>query len=98
MSHRVNHWHEALVEHLTEREWSDEDKAHFLHMVGHSALMSEQGVLSVLEFQQATDERIQAEKDFDEVFVPGAQQGYGVDPFVPRIPQDFFEQRFEGIE
>lgn len=85
MSHRVNHWHEALVEHLDQREWSEGDKVHFLHMIGHSALMSEQGVLSVLEFQQATDERIQAEKDFDEVFVP-------------RVPQDFFEQRFNGIE
>lgn len=69
MSHRVNHWHEALIGHVTERDWSDEDIAHLSHMIGHSALMSEQGVLTVLEFQQATDERIQAERDFDEVFV-----------------------------
>ena len=27
--------------------------------------MSAQGVLTVLEFQQATDERIEAEKEFD---------------------------------
>lgn len=65
MSHRVNHYHEQLIEHLDERKWSDEDKQHFLHLIGHSALMSEQGALSILEFQQATDERVQAEKEFD---------------------------------
>lgn len=97
MSHRVNHWHEALIDHVTEREWTDEDIAHLSHMIGHSALMSEQGVLAVLEFQQAIDERIEAEKQFDEVFVPGAQQGYGVDE-VSRIPEDFLQQRFEGVE
>lgn len=70
MSHRNNIWHERLQEHLNHREWSQEDKDHFAHMVGHSALMSEQGVLAVLEFQQATDERIQAEKDFDTTFHP----------------------------
>jgi hypothetical protein len=85
MSHRVDFHRERLVEHLTEREWSEEDIAHFTHMVGHSALLSSEAALSVLEFQQATDERIQAEKDFDEAFVP-------------RVPQDFFEQRFNGIE
>lgn len=83
MSHRVNHYHEQLVEHLTQREWSDEDKQNFLHMVGRSALMSAQGVLSVLEYQQATDERIKAEKQFDEAFVPG-------------IPQDFFETGYDS--
>ncbi len=98
MSHRNDFHCERLVEHLQEREWSQSDIDHFTHMIGHSALLSSESAMFVLEFQQATDERIQAEKDFDEVFVPGAQQGYGVDPFVPRIPQDFFEQRFEGIE
>lgn len=85
MSHRNNFWHEQLNEHLERREWSEEDKAHFLHMVGHSALLSSESALSVLEFQQATDERIEAEKDFDEAFVP-------------KVPQDFFEQRFNGVE
>ncbi len=65
MSYRVNHHEEALIEHINEREWTQEDKEHFLHMIGRSALMSAQGVLTVLEFQQATDERIEAEKEFD---------------------------------
>ena len=65
MSHRNDFYHEQLVDHITERDWSEEDKTHFLHMIGHSALMSEQGALSILEFQQATDERVQAEKEFD---------------------------------
>lgn len=85
MSHRRNEYLERLTDHMDEREWSSEDKEHFLHLVGHSALLSCQSALTVLEFQQATDERIQAEKDFDEAFVP-------------KVPQDFFEQRFEGIE
>jgi hypothetical protein len=85
MSHRVDFHRERLVEHLTEREWSEEDIAHFTHMVGHSALLSSEAALHVLEFQQATDERIEAEKDFDEAFVP-------------KVPQDFFEQRFNGVE
>lgn len=83
MSHRVNHYHEQLIEHLDERKWSDEDKQNFLHMIGRSALMSTQGVLAVLEYQQATDERIEAERRFDEAFVPG-------------IPQDFFEAGYDS--
>lgn len=85
MSHRNDFHRERLVEHLQEREWTQEDIEHFTHMVGHSALLSSESAMFVLEFQQATDERIQAEKDYDEVFVP-------------RIPEDFFQQRFEGIE
>lgn len=85
MGHRVNFHHEQLMEHLQEREWSAEDIAHFTHMIGHSALMSEQGVLFVLEFQRTTDERIQAEKDFDQAFVPG-------------VPQSFFEDSSEALE
>lgn len=65
MSYRVNHHEEALIEHINEREWTQEDKEHFLHMIGRSALMSAQGVLTVLEFQQATDERIEADKEHD---------------------------------
>lgn len=85
MSHRNNFWHEQLTEHLERREWSEEDKAHFLHMVGHSALMSEQGVLSVLEFQQATDERIEAEKQYDKLYYPADSEGEALEPgFVQR--------------
>lgn len=62
----MNHYAEALTEHLTERGWTPDDIAHFSHMVGHSALMSSQGALSVLEFQQATDERLAAEAQHDE--------------------------------
>lgn len=71
---------------MLEREWTAEDKDHFLHMVGHSALLSTESALHVLEFQQATDERIAAEKAFDRTFAPDQCRGV--------IPQDFFEQRF----
>ena len=60
--------HELLIHHLEERDWTEEDRLHFLRMVGRSTLLSAQSALAVLEFQQATDERIQAEKDYDEVF------------------------------
>jgi len=97
MSHRRNEYLERLQEHMDEREWSEEDKEHFLHMVGHSALLSTQSALSVLEFQQLTDERIEAEKQHDQVFSgDGWGNGRGV-PVIERtvIAQDFFEQRFE---
>lgn len=87
MSHRRNEYLERLQEHMEEREWTTEDKEHFLHMVGHSAILSTQSALSVLEFQQLTDERIAAEKAFDRTFVPDQCRGV--------IPQDFFQQRFE---
>lgn len=82
MSHRRNEYLERLQEHLDEREWTVEDKEHFLHMVGHSAVLSCQSALSVLEFQQATEERIQAEKDFDKTFVPGVPESFFEDTFI----------------
>jgi len=69
MGHRRDEYHERVLENLEEREWTQEDKDHFFHMIGHSALMSNQGVLAVLEFQQAVDERIEAEKKYDALFV-----------------------------
>lgn len=85
MSHRVNHYREHLIEHLTEREWSQEDIAHFTHMIGHSALMSYQGVLSILEYQQATDERIQAEKEHDRLYYLADSEGEALEPgFIQR--------------
>ena len=88
MSHRRNEYLERLQEHMEEREWTEEDKEHFLHLVGHSALLSTQSALSVLEFQQATDERIEAEKKYDELFVC---------PVLERteVANDHFQQRFE---
>lgn len=68
MSHRVDHWHDRLVEHLQEREWSDVQIINLTHKIGHSALLSCEGVLSVLEYQQQIDENIQAEKEHDRVF------------------------------
>ena len=95
--HRRNEYLERLQEHMDEREWTEEDKEHFLHLVGHSALLSTQSALSVLEFQQATDERIEAEKQADQVFSgQGWGRGMGV-PLIERtnVAQDHFQQRFE---
>lgn len=68
MTVRRDIWHERLVEHLQEREWSDVQIINLTHKIGHSALLSCEGVLSVLEYQQQIDENIQAEKDFDRVY------------------------------
>lgn len=65
MSHRVDHWHEALVEHLTHREWSESQIEALSRDIGRSALMSHEGVLRVLEVQQQVDEQISAEKEHD---------------------------------
>ena len=61
---RTQLYHELLIHHLEERDWTEEDRLHFLRMVGRNTLLSAQPALAVLEFQQATDERIQAEKDY----------------------------------
>jgi hypothetical protein len=70
MTVRRDIWHERLVEHLQEREWSDVQIINLTHKIGHSALMSHEGVLEVLEYQQSIDEQIQAEKDFDKTYHP----------------------------
>ena len=90
MSRRENIYHERLIEEVKRRDWTDEDIAHFTHMIGHSALMYDQGVLAVLEFQAATDgriaaERTEAEEDFDRVFVPD-------DYFEPELPLPIIER------
>lgn len=68
MSHRTHEWNERLVSHLENREWTQEDREHFLHMVGRSTIMSAQGALAILEFQESVDERIEAQKKYDELF------------------------------
>lgn len=65
---RTHLYHELLIHHLEERDWTEDDRLHFLRMVGRNTLLSAQSALAVLEFQQATDERITAEKQHDEVF------------------------------
>jgi hypothetical protein len=82
MSHRKDHWHEALVEHLENREWADIQIINLTHRIGRSALMSCEGVLEVLEYQQMIDEQIAAEKEHDRWAI-GRQFS---------IPQSFFDR------
>lgn len=69
MGIRRDIWHEALVEHLQEREWSDVQIINLTHRIGHSALLSCEGILEVLEYQQEVDEGIAAQKEHDRVFI-----------------------------
>jgi len=85
---KPNHHEEALVEHLTHREWSESQIEAFSRDIGRSALMSHEGVLRVLETQQQIDEQIESEKKYDELFVC---------PQIERtdVAQEYFQQRFE---
>jgi hypothetical protein len=58
-------WHEALYEHLVNREWTKEQIHAMTRLVGKSALLTNEGVLEVLELQQETDELIEAQKECD---------------------------------
>lgn len=88
MTVRRDEYYERLVEHLQEREWSDVQIINLTHKIGHSALMSHEGVLEVLEFQQEVDEGIQAQKDHDRVFVEPTTYIRYEDYQQPSLPYD----------
>lgn len=60
---------DKMEAHLELREWNGAQIDGFVRMVGNNALMSYQTVNAVLEYQQAVDEQIAAEKKCDEVFM-----------------------------
>lgn len=60
---------EQIIEHLEQRDWNEREINGLLRMIGSSALMSEQGALNILLYQQATEEIIEACKQADEVFI-----------------------------
>jgi hypothetical protein len=62
-----NEHFEKLQEHLLEREWSEEQVINLANKVGR-LLMSHEGALEILEYQQEVDEGIQAKKEYDRVF------------------------------
>ncbi len=92
---RTHLYHELLIHHLEERDWSEDDRLHFLRMVGRNTLLSAQSALAVLEFQQATDERIQAEKDYDEVFCQPTLFDHPPIIEATDISQEFFNQHWK---
>lgn len=63
--YRRDEHYERLAEHLTEREWSEVQILNLAHRIARSALMSHEGVLEVLEYQQEIDENIAAQKEHD---------------------------------
>jgi hypothetical protein len=86
MSYRRDEHYERLVEHCADREWSDVQIINLAHKVARSALMSFEGVLEILEYQQQVDEGIAAEKEYDQHYIP---QEYFEDT------QGFIQARFE---
>jgi len=93
MSGKNEHF-EKLQAHLLEREWSEEQVINLANKVGR-LLMSHEGALEILEFQQEVDEGIQAQKDFDAVYntapVFNAEQARQLP-----IPESFFEDTQKG--
>lgn len=63
-----NKHEQRLVSHLEAREWDDRHIREFVRLVGHNACMSFQTALGVLEYAQAVDEMVEAEKEHDRVF------------------------------
>ena len=72
-----------LHSHLEEREWSDVQIVNLLHKIGRNALLSAQSTLEILEYQQAIDEQIEAEKEVDRWAIAGE--------FITQLPLSFYE-------
>jgi hypothetical protein len=106
MSHRNDFHYEALHEHLVNRDWSKEQIHAMTHLIGRSALLTNEGVLEVLELQQETDELIEAQKECDRWAIG---RGFATETFFTdtyRLPDNdgealnpcFLQQQFEDLE
>lgn len=58
-------FYQDLYSHLEAREWSDIQIVNLMQKIGRSSLLSCEGVLGVLEYQQAIDEQVEAEKEYN---------------------------------
>lgn len=92
---KPNRHREALTSHLEAREWTEKEINQLICMIGTTALTSEQGALRILEYQQATDERIEAEKQHDEVFIQPPLFDEPPHLEVTDISQEFFNRHWK---
>ena len=67
---RENRWEQALNEHLENRDWTEHQIAEFGRLIVHNSFLSYETALTVLEYQQATDEINEAVENYDRVFQP----------------------------
>ena len=95
MNHYPNRHREALTSHLEAREWTERDIQPLIRMIGTTALTSDQGALRILEYQQAIDERIEAEKQHDEVFIQPPLFDEPPHLEVTDISQEFFNRHWK---
>lgn len=93
--HRKDEHFERLQDHLIEREWSEEQVINLAYKIARSALLSHEGVLMVLEFQQEVDEGIEAKREHDRWAI-GRSMGV---PVVERtaVTQDYFQLRIADL-
>ena len=92
---KPNRHREALTSHLEAREWTERDIQPLIRMIGTTALTSDQGALRILEYQQAIDERIEAEKQHDEVFIQPPLFDEPPHLEVTDISQEFFNRHWK---
>ena len=95
MNHYPNRHREQLTSHLEAREWTERDIQPLIRMIGTTALTSDQGALRILEYQQAIDERIEAEKQHDEVFIQPPLFDEPPHLEVTDISQEFFNRHWK---
>ena len=95
MNHYPNHHREQLTSHLEARDWTERDITPLLRMIATTALTSDQGALRILEYQQAIDERIEAEKQHDEVFIQPPLFDEAPHLEVTDISQEFFNRHWK---
>lgn len=88
---------DKLIEHLTEREWHLKEVESFVTMIGRSALSSYQSALNILEYQQAVDEMVQAQKQHDAVFIPQPTLFDEPQLEVTDVTQAHFVERFREV-
>jgi len=65
---KENYWHGELVKHLEAKEWSNVQITNLAMKIGRSAMFSCQAAVGLLEYVAFIDERIEAEKKYDEIF------------------------------
>jgi len=65
---KENYWHDELVKHLEAKEWSNVQITNLAMKIGRSATLSCQSAVGLLEYVSFVDERIEAEKKYDEIF------------------------------
>jgi hypothetical protein len=78
MSHRVNHYHEQLRDLFATKELSEADVDRLRHIGNEGVPTSDEKLLRLATFIIERVEEVEAQKDFDQVYIPGDGWGGGL--------------------